>query len=211
VARPDNAADTIDPSSPKAGRGRDSFAAFGQALPAGCRIIMPTTERNRLSRSMGPKSAISAGLLDRYRHVVYADLDVGWLADPLWYLDAVAKFYPLAFQTEALRRFRRAVLGIFLAAKSSNARSGLFDAMLSTMTRVRPAARGRRTEDAGCDDHDKPGLLGHVSCCPKDVGRSTDRLPESPERTGSSYTAARQDRAVCVPRNWPSGWRASAN
>jgi hypothetical protein len=22
----------------------------------------------------------------RYRHVVYADLDVGWLADPLWYL-----------------------------------------------------------------------------------------------------------------------------
>lgn len=44
-------------------------------------------------------------LSDQYRHVVYADLDVGWLADPLWYLNAIAKVFPLAFQTEALRRF----------------------------------------------------------------------------------------------------------
>ncbi len=42
-------------------------------------------------------------LLDHYRHVVYADLDV--VADPLWYLNAIAKVFPFAFQAEALRRF----------------------------------------------------------------------------------------------------------
>ena len=61
VARPDNAADTIDPIVLKAGAVVDSFAAFGQPLPVAIPITMPITERSRLSRSIGRRSAISAG------------------------------------------------------------------------------------------------------------------------------------------------------
>src|SRR4051812_17165948 len=98
VARPDNAADTIDPIVLKAGAVVHSFAEFGQ--PSN------TMPESYVDYGTEPFIAVNwqkvryiRWLLDRYRHVVYADLDVGWLADPLWYLDAVGKFFPLAFQT----------------------------------------------------------------------------------------------------------------
>jgi len=104
VARPDNAADEIDPVIVNAGAVVHSFAECSpslEALPDGYvdygtdAFIAINWEKVRYIR----------WLLDRYRHVVYADLDVGWLADPLWYLQSVAQIFPLAFQTEACRRF----------------------------------------------------------------------------------------------------------
>ncbi|MCX7414423.1 MAG: putative nucleotide-diphospho-sugar transferase [Planctomycetia bacterium] len=41
-------------------------------------------------------------LLEAHDHVVYADLDIAWLRNPLPYLSRVAALYPLAFQTEGV-------------------------------------------------------------------------------------------------------------
>ena len=168
VARPDNAADTIDPIVAKAGAVVDSFAAFSQALPV-------ATPDHYFNYGTEPFIAVNwekvryiRWLLDRYRHVVYADLDVGWLADPLWYLDAVAKFYPLAFQTEALRRFPPVLCWGFLSAKSSNATLKLLDAMLSDYDARppgQPMVDEQKTLDAMITIN--PGLLGHVYLLPE--------------------------------------------
>jgi hypothetical protein len=130
VARPDNAADTLDPVISAAGAVPHSFAEFG-GVSAGSMpphyvdygtepFITVNWEKVRYIR----------WLLDGYRHVVYADLDVGWLADPLWYLDAVAKIFPLAFQTEGLRRFPPVLCWGILSARSSDITLELFDTML---------------------------------------------------------------------------------
>ena len=200
VARPDNAADTIDPIILKFGAVVDSFAAFGQAFPAAMPdqyfdygtepFIAVNWEKVRYIRR----------LLDRYRHVVYADLDVGWLADPLWYLDAVAKFYPLAFQTEALRRFPPVLCWGFLSAKSSNATLRLFDALLSDYDARPPGQAMVDEQDAGCDDHDKPGPARACLSVARRTVRQRDRLSQSPERPLRRRSAARQDRTVCVSR-----------
>jgi len=105
VARPDNAAKTIDPIVLKAGAVVHSFVEFGlspNAMPE--RYIDYGTEP--FIAVNWAKVRYIGWLLERYHHVVYADIDVGWLADPLWYLDAIAKFFPLEFQTEGLRRCR---------------------------------------------------------------------------------------------------------
>ena len=48
-------------------------------------------------------------LLEHHAHVVYADLDVSWIRNPLPYLTEIALVYPMAFQTEGLPRFPPAV------------------------------------------------------------------------------------------------------
>ena len=58
-------------------------------------------------------------LIETYPHVVYADLDVSWIRNPLPYLIQVALTYPIAIQTEALPRFPPAVcLGFVSFAKA---------------------------------------------------------------------------------------------
>jgi hypothetical protein len=119
VARPDNAADEIDPVIVNAGAVVHSFAECSpsslKALPDGYvdygteAFIAINWEKVRYIR----------WLLDRYRHVVYADLDVGWLADPLWYLQSVAQIFPLTFQTEACRRFPPVLCWGFISAMAA--------------------------------------------------------------------------------------------
>ena len=163
LARPDNAADTIDPIILKAGAVVHSFAEFGQPSPS----AMPESYANYGTQPFiavnWEKVRYIRWLLGRYRHVVYADLDVGWLADPLWYLEAVARFFPLAFQTEALRRFPPVLCWGFLSAKSSDATLRLLDAMLSDND-ARPSGELPVDEQKTLDEMitKNPGLLGNV-------------------------------------------------
>src|SRR4029078_11160643 len=89
-------------------------------------------------------------LLDRYDHVVYADVDVAWLGGPLWYLQPVARHLPLAFQTEALRRFPPVLCWGFLSAKRSDLTIRLLDSMLNTHDN-RPAGSPVLDEQATCE------------------------------------------------------------
>lgn len=163
VARPDNAADTIDPIVAGAGAVAHSFAEFGQPSPA----AMP---ERYVDYGTEPFIAVNwekvryiRWLLERYRHVVYADLDVGWLADPLWYLDAIGKAFPLAFQTEALPRFPPVLCWGFLSAKSSDVTLDLFDRMLSKFdgrASGQPLVDEQNTLDAMITAD--PALLGNI-------------------------------------------------
>lgn len=168
VARPDNAAETIDPIVLKAGAVVHSFVEFGQssldAMPE--RYVDYGTEP--FIAVNWEKVRYIRWLLDRYRHVVYADLDVGWLADPLWYLDAVTKFFPLAFQTEGVRRFPPVLCWGFLSALSSNTTLKLLDAMLQDYD-ARPPGQLPVDEQNTLDAMivKNPGLLGNVYLLPE--------------------------------------------
>ena len=115
VARPDNAGEAIDPVLRSAGAHGISFTMFCDPPPAS----MPQRYAHYGSPDFVAinwmKVRYLRWLLRQHRHVVYADVDVAWLGDPLWYLQSVARHYPLAFQTEGVRQFPpRIVLGICL-------------------------------------------------------------------------------------------------
>ena len=189
VARPDNAAETIDPIVLKAGAVVHSFTEFGQssqhAMPE--RYVDYGTEP--FIAVNWEKVRYIRWLLDRYRHVVYADLDVGWLADPLWYLDAITKFFPLAFQTEGLRRFPPVLCWGFLSALSSNTTLKLLDTMLwdyDARPRGQPSIDEQNTLDAMITKN--PGFLGNVYL-----------LPEGLFVNGIGYGNLVNDPAAVVP------------
>ena len=162
VARPKNAADTIDPIVFRAGAVVHSFAEFDRSFGAvpdhySDYGTEPFIEIN------WAKVRYLRWLLGRYRHVVYADLDVGWLADPLWYLDAIARIFPLAFQTEGLRRFPPVLCWGSLSAKSSGETLKLFDALLAEYgARLpgQPLVDEQNTLDAMITKN--PGLLVNI-------------------------------------------------
>ncbi|QWG25019.1 glycosyltransferase [Bradyrhizobium sediminis] len=61
-------------------------------------------------------------LIGIHPHVVYADLDVFWMRNPLPYLIQVAMVYPIAIQTEGLPRFPPALcLGFVSLARTETA------------------------------------------------------------------------------------------
>ncbi len=78
-------------------------------------------------------------LLDRHEHVVYADLDIGWLRDPLPYLADVAEHYPLAFQTEGLPCFPPVLCCGFVSVRRCNRAIAFLEILL--------ARRGDRLDD----------------------------------------------------------------
>ena len=168
VARPDNAADTIDPIATDAGAIIHPFAEFN----APSADLMPLAY---VDYGTGPFVAVCwekvryiRWLLDRYRHVVYADLDVGWLADPLWYLEGIGNLFPLAFQTEALRKFPPMMCWGFLSAKSSDFTLRLLDTMLQDYQSRPPGqqlADDQTTFDAMATKN--PGLLQHIYPLPE--------------------------------------------
>lgn len=130
VARPENAAKSIDRVINRFGANTHSFTEFGRTSGA----IMP---ERYVDYGSGPFIEINWAkvryirwLLDQYSHVVYADLDVGWIADPLWYLQSIAQMYPLAFQTEACRRFPPIMCWGFLSAKASRVTRRMLDILL---------------------------------------------------------------------------------
>lgn len=158
VARPDNAADRIDPIVAGAGAEVHSFADFDPpsvaAMP-NCYVDYGTEAFIAINWS---KVRYLRWLLQRYDHVVYADVDVGWLADPLWYLESIARDFPLAFQTEAVRRFPPVFCWGLVSAKRSAVTERLFDALLAAHAQ-RPPDSPTLDEQATCDaliaaDHD---------------------------------------------------------
>ncbi|HWE72430.1 MAG TPA: putative nucleotide-diphospho-sugar transferase [Stellaceae bacterium] len=131
VARPDSAADAIDPIVGAAGGQVVSFTSFCE--PSSDFMSDDYVE-------YGTPAFISINwakvrylrwLLEQYRHVVYADLDVAWLGDPLWYLQAIARYYPLAFQTEALRRFPPVCCWGFVSIKATETSQRFFETLLA--------------------------------------------------------------------------------
>jgi len=162
VARPDNAANTIDPIVRDAGAVVHSFAEFGCSDGVKPEQYADYGTEPFIAVNWA-KVRYLHWLLGRYRHVVYADLDVGWLADPLWYLDAIAKLFPLAFQTEGVRRFPPVLCWGFLSATSSKTTLKLFDAMLSEYDSCPPyqaPVDEQNTLDTMITKN--PGLLGHI-------------------------------------------------
>lgn len=163
VARPDNAAGTIDPVVLRSGAVVHSFSEFDRAFPGAMPEHYADYGTEPFIAVNWTKVRYLRWLLGRYRHVVYADLDVGWLADPLWYLDAIAKIFPLAFQTEGLRRFPPVLCWGFLSARSSESALKLFDVMLAdydSRAPGHPPADEQKTLDAMITKD--PGLLRDI-------------------------------------------------
>jgi hypothetical protein len=130
LARPDNAGEAIDPILEKAGAYALSFTRFCDPSPE----LMPERYVEYGTEAFlainWAKVRYLRWLLEQHRHVVYADLDVAWLSDPLWYLQSVARHYPLAFQTEAVRRFPPVCCWGFVSVKATVASLRFFDELL---------------------------------------------------------------------------------
>ena len=131
VARPDNAADAIDPIVARMGAQIVPFESFCDTSS-----LATTSEYSDYGteafRSINwTKVRYLRWLLQQHRHVVYADVDVAWLRDPLWYLQAVARRFPIAFQTEGVPRFPPVFCWGFMSIRSSPPALRLFDELLA--------------------------------------------------------------------------------
>jgi Nucleotide-diphospho-sugar transferase len=69
-------------------------------------------------------------LIEIHPHVIYADLDIGWVRNPLHYLSEVATTYPIAFQTEGLARFPPALCCGFASFARSERTIAFLDALI---------------------------------------------------------------------------------
>jgi Nucleotide-diphospho-sugar transferase len=130
VARPDNASDVIDPILGSVGAQAISFTRFCDPSPDLAPHAYVEYGTEPFISINWAKVRYLRWLLDRYRHVVYADVDVAWLSDPLWYLQSVALHYPLAFQTEAVPRFPPVCCWGFVSMKATDASRRLLDELL---------------------------------------------------------------------------------
>jgi hypothetical protein len=70
-------------------------------------------------------------LIKVHPQVIYADLDVSWIRNPLPYLTQVAEIYPLAFQTEGLPRFPPALCSGFASFARSERAIAFLDALIA--------------------------------------------------------------------------------
>ncbi len=163
VARPDNAADEIDPILAEAGAVTHPFSDFGSSALGALPEHYVDYGTESFIEINWEKVRYIRWLLDHYRHVVYADLDVGWLSDPLWYLQSVAETFPLAFQTEACRRFPPVLCWGFVSAKSAPVTLALLDTMLRQYDE-RPAGHPLVDEQNTLDAMitRDPGWLRHI-------------------------------------------------
>jgi hypothetical protein len=69
-------------------------------------------------------------LIDIHPHVIYADLDIFWIRNPLPYLTRVALAFPMAFQTEGLPRFPPALCSGFASFARSERTIAFLDALI---------------------------------------------------------------------------------
>ena len=167
VARPDNAADTLDPVISASRRiVPHSFAAFGGGSYPRDAAQYPTMERSPLSRSTGRRSAISAGCWTAIATSSMPILMSAGLPTPMVPGRHRTNFSARLPDRGAAAVSTGAVLGISVR-KSSESTLELFDALLPTTTAGRLEALLVRTEDAGRDDHEGPGAARAFICCPK--------------------------------------------
>lgn len=113
------------------------------------------------------KIALIRRLLDQTEHIVYADLDIGWLRDPLPYLVQVATRYPIACQTEGLPRFPPAICCGFMSLRRAEPTIEFLDTLLK---QSRTDDHGKPIDDqAACQqliDRD-PAWLNHIYLLPE--------------------------------------------
>lgn len=69
-------------------------------------------------------------LIELHPHVIYADLDISWIRNPLPYLSQVASVYPIAIQTEGLPRFPPALCCGFASFAKSERAIAFLDALI---------------------------------------------------------------------------------
>jgi hypothetical protein len=70
-------------------------------------------------------------LIELHAHVIYADVDVAWIRNPLPYLAEVASVYPIAIQTEGLPRFPPALCCGFASFVRSEKTIAFLDALIA--------------------------------------------------------------------------------
>jgi hypothetical protein len=77
------------------------------------------------------KLAFVRDLIELHPHVIYADLDISWIRNPLPYLSEVAAVYPIAIQTEGLPRFPPALCCGFASFVKSERTIAFLDALVA--------------------------------------------------------------------------------
>jgi hypothetical protein len=90
------------------------------------------------------KIALIRRLIEQHEHLIYADLDIGWLRNPLPYLAEVAGQYPIAFQTEGLPLFPPVLCCGFMSVRRSERSIAFLDALLA---QSREIGDGRQIDD----------------------------------------------------------------
>ena len=130
VARPDDAGELIDPILHR-------FGAYAISLNGFCDLPVDLSSLQYAEYGSREFIAITwaklrylLSLLEQHRHVVYADVDVAWLGDPLWYLQSIARHSPLAFQTEAVRQFPPVWCWGFVSMTASDETRSLLNELL---------------------------------------------------------------------------------
>jgi hypothetical protein len=88
-------------------------------------------------------------LIELHPHVIYADLDVSWIRNPLPYLSQVASIYPLAFQTEGLTRFPPALCCGFASFARSERAIAFLDALIEFHS-TQASSDDRLDDQAAC-------------------------------------------------------------
>jgi hypothetical protein len=131
VARPNDASGVIDRILGSAGAHATSFRSFCDLSPEAMPQKYVEYGTEGFIQVTWAKVRYLRWLLDRHEHVVYADIDVAWLGNPLRYLQSVAHHYPLAFQTEAIAKFPPPYCIGFMSLRSTEVSRRLLDELSS--------------------------------------------------------------------------------
>ena len=149
VARPDHASDEVDPILRAAGVQIHSFAEFAQSSVGATSDAYANYGTRTFIEINWSKVYYLLWLLKDHDHVVYADVDVGWIANPLPYLLSVANLFPLAFQTESQPCFPPMLCWGFVSLRRSYATRRLLRALLK-IHRAHPPALPPVDEQKTC-------------------------------------------------------------
>lgn len=107
-------------------------------------------------------------LIELHSHVIYADLDIAWMRNPLPYLIEVALVYPIAFQTEGLPRFPSALCCGFASFAKSERAIAFLDALIEFhATQIN--SDFRLDDQAACQRmiENDPAWLRDIYCLPE--------------------------------------------
>jgi Nucleotide-diphospho-sugar transferase len=107
-------------------------------------------------------------LIEIHPHVVYSDIDIAWIRNPLHYLSQVALAYPMAFQTEGLARFPPALCSGFASFVRCERTIAFLDAMIEF--NAGQADSEKRLDDQAVSQQlveNDPAWLRDIYCLPE--------------------------------------------
>ena len=107
-------------------------------------------------------------LIELHPHVVYSDIDIVWIRNPLHYLSQVALIYPMAFQTEGLARFPPALCSGFASFVRSERTIAFLDALIE-FNAGQAGSENRLYDQAVCQRliENDPAWLRDIYCLPE--------------------------------------------